>query len=621
MSFKQLEKDAKKYKVPNNCIDRVLFIEKIPNFVRNIPQLEELIKKIESKKPDELNSLNLINPDDKKWKKTKSKCKVAGKHIDVITIPKDHKMYKGFNSFITEDMEKEYMKTIVSPVVAWYSIRSIYSLVYSMELNGGLNVYNIKRDTKLAVWNTQFIEAFYKALLDIIKKNPNNQIYKDLAVYYKISLGHDVSNKERLIMLAHYKPFGKYNEEWDTLCFDYREEAWDFDNFDYTDIGGFQRMRGLRTVLYRYLILPILIHMGIDGVLVPQHKNPFIPHGGIFSQEIIFHSPDSITTRNTKDPLDWTNWKELDKELPNIRKNGFSIGMSSANKNHDLRMMKWFMKQKELESDLTKSTKFKSDYVKQKDSSLSICTLNVLGLASIDGTQNTNNCIDHLCAFVKSINCDIICLQEVHRGSMQDLVPKFREVGFLYNTKLNEKFGNVIFSKLSIKKSKEVVIRSTDDKDNSSKHSRTAMNIQLFIELLNITTTHLSIGDRYHDKGLTKAQQTKIKTNNDNIRLEEVKNIIKSNGSDDSSNIDLSSDIILGDFNAINTDPAIKYILDNGYVTNQSNIKETNPFGTIIDHIFLSKKFVQNYKSYKILSYPYVWSDHNAIILIIEDFF
>ena len=78
---------------------------------------------------------------------------------------------------------------------------------------------------------------------------------------------------------------------------------------------------------------------------------------------------------------------------------------------------------------------------------------------------------------------------------------------------------------------------------------------------------------------------------------------------------------ILGDFNAINTDPSIKYILDNGYVTNQSNIKETNPFGTIIDHIFLSKKFVQNYKSYKILSYPYVWSDHNAIILIIEDFF
>jgi exonuclease III len=363
-----------------------------------------------------------------------------------------------------------------------------------------------------------------------------------------------------------------------------------------------------------------MMHMGIDGVVVPQHKNPFILHRGYFSQEIILHSYDEVLTRDTSNQLDWTNWAELKKSVPELMENGMALNMSAALKNRDFVMTKWFYKQQKLEADLLKSPKFKSEYVKAKDSkSLSVCTLNMLGFQSIVASQSTEDCIDHLCTFVKSINCDVLCMQEIHRGGVRELIPKLRDVGFIHNTNLSEKFGNIIFSKMSIKNSTELVIRETDDNDNSSKHSRTAVTVQMFIELLKITTTHLSIGARYHDEGYSKAEITKIKKENNKIRLEEVKKIIDIDDAD--SDINMGSDIILGDFNAGSDDEAIKYILANGYTTNYSKITESNPFGTIVDHIFLSKDFIKQYKSHRILSYPYVWSDHNAIILIIDDFF
>jgi exonuclease III len=605
----QLEKNAKKYKVPNICDERDIIKLGIPEFYKTVPQLQPFVKSIGENKPMEKQGDDtFIDPNNKKWNFTKSKQKISGSHINVITIPQGYGMYKGFNSFITPSLEKDYMETVSKPTVMWFTSRPIYGLVYAMELNGGLNTYKTSKPLTLAVFNQTLVTTFYAALEQIVKENPTNDVYRTILSVYKLGMGNNSKFDTDAVVNAHYKPYGKYSDKWDRMCFNYSPHAWDYRDYSYEDIGSLQRIRSIRTLVYRYLMFPIMIHMGIDGILIPQHKNPYTLERGQFSQEIILHSYDDILTRNTDNPLDWVNWNELIKSIPEIQA-GISVSMSAALKNRDFVMIKWFYKQKKLESELLKSTKFKSNYVKLSDSkSLSICSINVAGFESIDSSQSTDDCIGHLCEFVKNINCDILCLQEIHRGGVRDLISQLQSVGFLYNTNMTEKLGNIIFSKMCIKNSRENIIRDVDDEKNSSKHSKSSTTMQLFVELLTVTNLQLSFGKKYYSSGYTKSKINSIKKENDTLRLEEV---TKSMG----------SDIILGDFNATIDDISMKYILDNGYVTNQSEIKETDPFGSSIDHVFVSKEFAKQYKSYSIRSYPYVWSDHNALILNIGDFF
>lgn len=608
----QLEKNAKKYKVPNNCDERDIIKLGIPEFYKTVPQLQPLIKDITSNKPMSQDSETFINPTDKKWKFRKSKQKVSGYNLDVITIPQGYGIYKGFNGFITPSLETSYMGSSIKPTVMWFTTRPKYGLIYAIELNGGLNAYKTSKPLTIAVFNKSLASTFYSALEQIVKENPNNEIYETLLAVYKLGIGYDVDFKTSAVVNAHYKPYGEYNEKWDRMCFNYSPHTWDYQDFNYDDIGSFQRMRSIRTLIYRYLMFPIMMHMGIDGIVIPQHKNPFTLERGQFSQEIILHSYDDVLTRDSKNPIDWTNWAELKTSVPDLSPLvGIAVSRDAALKNRDFVMINWFYKQKKLEAELLKSPKFKSDYVKASDSkALSICTLNVAGFNAIDANKRTDDCMDYLCIFIKNINCDILCLQELHRGGVQDLIPKLQTIGFIYNTNMSEKLGNIIFSKLSIKNSTEKVIRSIEDEKNSSKHSKSSIDLQLFVELLTISNVQLSFGNKYHSKGYSKIETDKIIKENDALRLEEVKNVLNN-----------FSNIIIGDFNASTNDESMKYILNNGYVTDEKYIKETDPFGSIIDHIFLSTEFIKQYKYYRILSYPYVWSDHNAVILIIDNFF
>jgi exonuclease III len=613
----QIAKEAKKYEVKNKCEKRDITINGIPKIYKSIPQLNDIIKKLDSNKPisQDDDASGFINVDDKKWKLRKSIKKVISSKLDIITIPKSYTFVKGFNSFITPSLEDNYNKNTPKPNALWFSSRPMYGLIYAIELNGGLNVYKASKDINLAVTNASFINTFFKALELIHKNNPTNTIYKDMIPLYKLGFGHDISFKERSTMLAFAKPFGIYMEEWDTMCFDYKEYPWIIENYDYKDIGSLQRMRGIRTVIYKYLIMPILLYMGIDGVIVPQHKNPFIVHGGIFAQEIIFHSYNDCMVRDVNDPLDWTNWKELRKELPELFPNGFSVNYKLDKRNRDFHMIKWFFNQKKLEKELLDSSVFINNFVKTDESkTLSICTLNVLDFQSIDGTITVPVNISNVSNFAKKLNVDIICLQEVRKKNIDLLVQEMRSAGYLHNSKMNQSFGNIIFTKLYSKSHliKEKIIRKVDE-TNGSKHASTVVYYPLQVNNLKIATTHLSRGKRYYDI-LNKAVKEKTIKDNNNYRVEEGRRIL------DTSD-DIRPDIILGDFNAVLSDPVIKYFYKEGYKTDNTNVKETNTFGTIVDHILLSKLFIDKYDSWKILSYPYVWSDHNAVILLIDNFF
>lgn len=567
----------KKYKIKNEPQVRISD-EEISEDYKKVPSIQKLIDKVLERKCIETRASDeLIDLSDKKWHVEK----IPKTSMETIVLPAGYITYKGFDGFITPENESEYMKSVGQHEVMWFGI-SHYALSYLLWKNGSICAYRVKKPTKLIISDRAMIEYCYKHIEAMCKKYPDKSIYGDLQLYYQICYGIDISFEDRHFMLCHMKPYGVYNPDLDTACSTPIQPGWSGCALDYTDrVYYYRTMYKMRKILYKYHTFPLLqLQFKIDGMLVLQHFNPYVNRIGIFDQEIIMLNYLEYFERDLKNPIDWLSWDASKLQLPKeIFQSGFVISSHcSGDKNFNHRMIKWFLRPE----DVSANPKPKN--------SLRIATLNVCSFHSIEQRISEEQNIQHLVEYCKRNSLDIICLQEVKRYQLQQLITMMRQVGFGNYTRMNERFANIIFSRVHLDDVMEKVIQP-QRLDIGCKHTRTVMSCN--IRGLKIATTHLSIGSNDEQK-------------NEQVRLGEVALILETD-----------ADIILGDFNEPQlSSKSLNKLTDANYVTHVEGI--TTPFETQVDYVFTKKSL--RFKHETEIK-PYKWSDHDSVIITIKDFF
>jgi endonuclease/exonuclease/phosphatase family metal-dependent hydrolase len=498
---------------------------------------------------------------------------------DYITVPAGHELYKGMNSYVTIEEEERFFGKQTEPIPGWLGHKAL-AIKFAASQNGGVHSYRSKQELKYLVWNNNNIERMYAILCDIEKRRKG--VYTVLKKAFQISIGIDIDPYRRLKAIYWYFdfiPLSPIVQSGTYYC-----------GLTDTGISYYYKKFYMHKVLFRYWILPFVEQLGLHGVWGPQHYCPMIV-GGQWIQEFIIGDYARYFMRTPSNPVDWQSYKDkLDFKMPT---DGFITSPGMGSKNHNHRLMKWYLKMQ----DKSKTTK---PYQRPKNSTV-VVSLNVHNFVpiKINGSSEEQSVVEML-KLAKHTDADVVVLCEVGLRHIKFLKKHMYQYGYWNHSRLPENTTTMVLSRVKVEFGQPFRI-SEGNTNPEIRYARWAT--MCTIGGLRMAATHLSIGIDPYIR-VNYARLDEITQVNSDYRCAEIDAIVQH-----------QPDIIIGDFNFNPSDREYKHVCSLGYTTNLSKVESTTPFDTVVDYAFLKPSI-----KYTLHTVPYCYSDHLPIVLTLLDF-
>lgn len=223
---------------------------------------------------------------------------------EVLTLPVDFKLYKGFHWFFPPEADKNYKGSS-------YFADVYAATYYCLVMKGGLNVYKTKKELKLLVLdNKSNVQKIIKTFIDPFlngKKTNNLAFYKFMKwlIGFKYNV-HNTALDKRIEDVT-----TKLKKDLLSLSFMDDKKGNLTQPFLYCNASG-DTIDSM--LLFREDDIPIATFisyiinlLGYDGTYTRQQRNPFIA-AGVQHLEININNCAEVLERLTKDPYDWINW-------------------------------------------------------------------------------------------------------------------------------------------------------------------------------------------------------------------------------------------------------------------------------------------------------------------------
>lgn len=497
-----------------------------------------------------------------------------------IDLPKGYPMYKGMDSYVTPEEEARYFERQTEEVPYWLGDQ-LLATRYAALQNGGVHAYEAKQPIKLLVWNDRNLERIYRILCDFDQRTNGGPqgLYGNLRKMFQIGFGIDIDPYKRLKYIYptdKYIPLSQVVYRGGFYC----------DHLDDSGLSYYYKKFYLHRLLFRWWILPLVEQLGMHGVYGPQHYNPLVG-GGIWFQEFIVADYARYMHRAPDNPLDWCSYKGLlDFPMPD---DGFIVTGNASAKNHDHRMIKWYLEQESLEGETTP--------LEKPEGSHRILSINVHNFRAIKENGNTPEmAVEGMLRMADSQGADLVVMCEVSFSHLDILKARMHQYGYWGLSRLPDNTTTLVMTRVAATFEPPVKISEGDHPE--IRVPRWATCFQAWD--VRFCATHLSIGVNPYIAA-NQPRVDEIRKLNSRWRIAELDNILK-----------LKPDVIIGDLNFVPEDPEFRHLIKKGYVTQQ--VDSTTPFGTQVDYAWVRSGSTIS-KSYQINTLPYHWSDHKPIVL------
>lgn len=503
--------------------------------------------------------------------------KKINEHL-VLEIPMTEYFFKGMKTFYRPDDLGE------STGPKWFGEETI-AFSYAKLYHGGINVYQPMRTVRLLVYTN------YQNLHRIIHYYQKNN--KKYVFPLKIKTGVEIS------IFTQIDFYLKYNE-FDDIWLN-RKQTTSKVSGRLVPIFPGLRLWG-RGKIDREASIALCdycqIH-GFDGYISYEHYTPFMEQG---LEEIVLCDYYHLLRRVPDHPLDWMSWQS---HLPIVLEEGFLLDEGYASKNIDFRIIRFWNNNK-MDS---KKNKLVHLRLRKLEDKFVMATLNVHSFHSVNIRNDANYCFRRLLLFLKNFQVDLLCLQEVdilRELSLTYLQDQLATVNYQLIFRPNvEGFGNAIVSRHPLEIESEIILPN-DPKFSTRKATFFRLNHPKLRNYL-FCMTHLEIGLRYTYRTGCLLPEEEIKQRmqfNANLRNSQLHEIMQRN-----------PHFILGDCNFTPDDDEFLSISEK-YDTYISQIKDTNPYGTITDFIFYHRDL--NWSPIISLAINYRYSDHLPVLNVLE---
>lgn len=535
--------------------------DNISDVLYQVPQLQPLLERLTSVECDPTDNGRVTQgvQDQAGWQ--------------YIELPRNYTLYKGMDSYVTPDEEKRYFREKTEPLPYWLGDQMLATRYAALQ-NGGLHAYRAKQPLKLLVWNDNNIERLYSMLCccDRERAGGPEKLYSHLRQMFHIGFGIGIEPYKRLKYVYpqyDYIPISPVVQRGGFYC-----------KLSDSGLSYYYKKFYLHKLLFRWWILPVVEQLGLHGVYGPQHYNPLVT-GGIWFQEFIISDYARYMRRATEDPLDWCNYVSLlDFRMPD---DGFIITGGGAAKNHNHRMMKWYLEQLEGESLVVP--------VEKPDGPV-VVSINVHNFRPIKENGNTvEAAILGMLRMAEQQHASLVVMCEVSFEHIPIIKSHMHQYGYFSLSRLPSNTTTIVMSRVAC--SMEPPVQISDGEHPEIRVAR--WTTPVVVDGLRICATHLSIGINPY-LAINQPREPEIRRINSSYRMAELDRIAA-----------LKPDVIIGDLNFIPSDPEFHHLKKLGYRTGL--VDSTTPFGTQVDYAWYRRGGA------RIHTLPYHWSDHKPIVL------